>query len=317
MILTEFFDSNTHRCYPFADVNELPTDLIVDIQFIVTNNVNKESISIHKITVAENLIQFYVQASVEGITVDLGLLATVSTAVDPYSEHAFTLVNDEHKVIMQGSITVGYFDTVLRQNKELVNDIPVAVFDLQDSGLILPQRVVPVTEWCTGLIVNDVLYTGNVTLSVGEGLELEEDEEGNLVISARKLTTPTAETMTDEALIEEILRRLGTNVTSINGLTGDVTIGTGSYRMGRNLGSGSDANNIHVKTNGQAVIISNSIDDPNYDINGGSGVVDTSTINTLLANATALNERAGTIEQHNYAMDNAVNLLGAQLAKVD
>lgn len=313
MILTEFFDSNTHKCYPFSQVNELPTDLFVDAQFVTTPNIMKDSISINRIVVSEQIIQCYVRCIIDGASCDLGLLVNISTDVKPYTEHNFTIISDTYKAIIQGSITTGYFDTILRNSKSAE-----VIYELEDSGTIIPQRVIPVTEWCTGLIVNDKLYTGNVVLEVGEGLELSENN-GCLSITARGLTTPTKDTMTDEEIIEEVIKRMGKAVKSINGLTGDITIGVGSYNNGRvdTQSQKTDANNLGVKVSGNSITIYNYIDNPNYDVNGGSNTIDMSAIGILLANANALNDRAGTLEQHNYALDNAVNLLGAQLAKVD
>lgn len=314
MVLTEFFDSNTHRCYPFTKVNDLPTDLIVDANFLVTDNVSKDGLYISKVVISQDSIQVYLACTINNEFIDLGLLTTVPSNIKPYTESCCTIVNDTYQVIVQGSITLGYTDTVL--NKTKFNQLDSSVYTLGVDGNIISQRVTPVTEWCTGLIINDKLYTGNVTLEVGEGLELQESN-GILTLSAKGLTTPTAEMLTDEEIIQELLKRVGTGVTSINGCTGDITISTGSYTASRPVADGTDANNIQITTNGNSIIISNYVDNPLYDANQGTSTPELSYINTLLANARALNDRLGAVEQHNYAMDNAVNLLGAQLAKVD
>ena len=330
MVLLEFFDSNTHRCYPFEMVNDLPTDLIVDIQFVTSNNINKNSVYINKVIATQDHVQFEVACKLGTDLVSLGLLMSIPTTATAYTEHSFTLVNDTHKVIIQGSMTIGHFNTLLHKSVWSDPDKQTSVYLLGESGKILSQCVTPVTEWCTGLVINDKLYTGNIILNIGDGLELIEAPDPStpdvthLVLRATGFVKKDFEVMTDEEIIEEVLNRLGSCVTSINGLTGAVNIVTGAYKLERNVDIGSkkisDANNLKVQTitgeDGGSVIISNITDDPNFDVNTGAGI-DTSVIGTLLANATALNDRAGMIEQHNYALDNAVNLLGTQLAKID
>ena len=54
LTLTEFFDDNTHKCYPFADVNELPTDFLVDAHILITDNIQSKSVYISSVVILTN-----------------------------------------------------------------------------------------------------------------------------------------------------------------------------------------------------------------------------------------------------------------------
>jgi hypothetical protein len=109
---------------------------------------------------------------------------------------------------------------------------------------------------------------------------------------------------------------LSKGVTSINGCTGAVSISAGtSVVPAHTYNDITDNNTLSITTSGNSIIIENNKDDPNYDINGGSGSDDAG-LGVLLENAKALNNRAGAIEQHNFTVDTAVGLLSTQMSKV-
>jgi hypothetical protein len=196
--------------------------------------------------------------------------------------------------------------------------MPIGVYNLNTDGLIFSQCVIPVTEWCTGLVINGKLYTGVVHLNFGEGFTIEENADNTIVIGVGELILPDVNTpvVSEKEMQNIAASMLGKGVTSLNGMTGDITIEAGSSKVTPHTYNDlTDANTLSVSTQGNAIVIANNVDDPNYDINADSdaGVPG---LDTLLANTRALNERAGAIELHNYAVEGSTNLLSTQMAKV-
>jgi hypothetical protein len=324
LTLIEFFDDNTHKCYPFADVNELPTDFLVDAHILITDNVQSKSVYISSVVITEHMVQLYIDANMKQHgRVSLGLLASIPISSERNKEYAVKLINDKYQVIIEGSITVGSFETLL--------DRRAGVYELEgNKGKLFSACVIPVTEWCTGLIINNKLYTGLVSIEFSAGFNITAQDKGGvhrLVIDAEEFAPPkdiNDITVTDEEIEARAAALLDKGVTSINGAKGEITITADSTSsIGRTYTSNTtgntltDANNLQVNTTDQAIIINNTKDDPNFDINAAGGSDNSAAIATLLANAKALNDRAAVIDQHNYAVDNAVNLLSTQVAKVN
>lgn len=318
MLLKEFLDENTHRCYPFSDINSLPTDLLVDAHFVTSDNVRKDSLYINKVVVTNNCISFYIAYKREDNELrELGLLTTIAITEDYNTEHLVFLVHDTELVVIEGSITIGNFDTI--NNTAIFTD-NVAVYDLGESGNIFEACVIPLQNICTGLVINDRLYSGNVTLQFGEGLEIKEveGEKNVLEITAVELVEPEENKLTDEALVKLIAAQFGDGVRTLNGLSGDITISTGAYNT-QGYSDSASANKIDISTSEKSIIVSNSVDNPNFDATGNSAI-DASILaqlSVLIANAQELNNRAGTLEQHNYALENAMTMISGQMSKAD
>lgn len=316
LTLIEFLNDNTHRCYPFEDVNSLPTDFLVDAHFVTTDNVNKDGLYITKVTISNGHAQLYVAHSNgnDNLT-DLGVLATIAITDTYNTEHRVKLINEVQEVIIEGSITVGSFSSLLEKS--------TFVYNLGQSGKIFSACVIPLTEWCTGLIINGKLYTGTVSIVTGEGITFKNSND-TIILEATGLQLPDGniEVVTDKEMQSIAQAALGEGVSSINGCTGAVTIADGSYNIQRSYTNinnivQTDANNISVITQGNAIVISNSKDDPMFNINSPDNPEENTSITLLLENAKALNERYDSIDKHNYSLDNAVNALSTQLAKVN
>lgn len=321
LTLIEFLDDNAHRCYPFTDVNELPTDFIVDLHIVTTDNVRKDGVYLNTVTVGDTTVQLNFDVSlITGQRVHLSTPVVLPINDEFNVEHCIKLIDEVYEVIIEGSITVGSYTNLIAQSK--------ARYDLQSSANIFSACVIPVTEWCTGLVINGKLYTGVVHMVFETGFEVYNHGE-YIIIQAKGLQLPegNVDIISDDEMQAIAKNNVGTGVTSINGLTGDVLINTGTYSIehqdptysavdgeeGRPM---TDANNLQITSSENAIIISNAKDNPNYDINSDSSLLNTS-IDTLLANASALNDRYQVLDKHNYAVDTAVNLLSNQLSKVN
>lgn len=327
LTLIEFFDDNTHKCYPFAGVNDLPTDFLVDAHFVTTSNIGKNNLYISSVAIDAGYVRIDLAYSIEDSTIEdnielieLGTILDCAVSNERNQENVIKLINDENEVIIEGSITIGSFETI--------SSMPMGVYKLGTKGRLFSQCVIPVTEWCTGLIINDRLYTGIVELNFDAGFTVTvttDDTTNVITIGAEAFSLPDGnlDTISEEEMQEIAASKLGEGVTSINGCTGEVSISAGSsvvphhtYNIDDNPGNAvTDKNTLSVTTSGNAIILENNKDDPNYDINAGSGT-DDSGLATLLENAKALNNRAGAIEQHNFAVDAAVGLLSTQMSKV-
>ena len=319
LTLTEFFDDNTHKCYPFADVNDLPTDFLVDAHFVTTSNIAKDKLYISSVSIDADYVRIDLAYSINDTKIiELGTVLDCAISDKRNTEHVIKLINDENEVIIEGSITIGSFDTI--------SSMSIGVYNLGTKGRLFSQCVIPVTEWCTGLVINGRLYTGIVELNLDAGFTVTTDDTTNVITlgaEAFRLPDGNLDTISEEEMQVIAASRLGKGVTSINGCTGEVSISAGSsvvphhtYNVDDNPDNDvTDKNTLYITTSGNAIILENNKDDPNYDINAGSGT-DDSGLTTLLENAKALNNRAGAIEQHNFAVDAAVGLLNTQMSKV-
>jgi hypothetical protein len=333
LTLTEFLDDNAHRYYPLVgpetatgtDISSLPTDFLVDTHLLFTGDFPKDCLCINKVALSDNHAQIYLAYINSAETlVDLGLLTTIPYSDKLNVEHTVKLINEDYKVIIEGSITIGSFNTILSSG--------IPVYTLGKNGKIFSQCVTKVTEWCTGLLINGKLYTGLVSLNFDEA-EFDIEETFETATDGNKypvLTIHSAGIRLDNNQITDIVSdqvkdtvntHLRDVVTSINGCTGAVTIAPGQYSMPERSYTVqdqtiNDLNNIEITTQGNSIIISNVLDNPNFDINSLKPAI-TENINILLDNAEALNERAGVLESHNLTVDNSVTLLGNQIARID
>ena len=288
--LAEFLDDNTHRCYPFADVNELPTDIILDMHLLVTPNVTSESLIVSNVDITDSNIRITVSNNDN----DLGtLVACALPGKDNTTVHC-KLVNDEYRVIIEGSITFGLVESLRSKTGSYT------------AGKLFDGCIIPVTEWCTGLVINGVIYTGLVELEIGDGLKASV-KDNKLTISAANFSVPDEnrnEVITDEDIMRTVISTYGQPIITINGVAADST------------------GNIHITA-----------DDP-LQINGGAGsitIVDTSRVlcedapivaedeistklEALFSNLSVLNERAGALEQSVTTIDTNLNVMSSQMA---
>jgi hypothetical protein len=294
-------------------------DFIKEFHVAVTDKV--KSLRISKITVTPQSIQLYVTAEITNVGIrDLGLLTTITVSPEEQQPYHFLTKFPEYGITMEGNIVIASRVGLLGRSGP-----GETTYDTD----IVPQALLPITGWCTGIVIDGTVYTGNIILEAATGIELKvvhtegskTQEQATIVsIGIPALAILENHNELTNSVLAKLEEKFKEGVTSINGLQGDVTITKGKYTVGRELDSSktTDANNLQVTTSGKSILITNSVDVPTYDINQGSGSASLEgSIALLLENAKALNERAGSLERHNYALDSAVNLLGAQLAKVD
>lgn len=292
LTLKEFLDDNAHRCYPFADVNNVPTDLIVDMHLLVTNNVSSDSLTINEVAITDSNIRITI--SNDGAI--LGTLLACALPTKDYQTVACKLVNDEEQVIIEGSITFGLVEALHQKTGSY------------EAGKLFEGCVIPVTEWCTGLVINDVLYTGVVTLNIGDGLKVNTTEDGIINIYTDNYAIPaTNNIIDDEKIISDVLEQHAAGfITTINGVKpveGNINITSLSDTL--TIGDNTGAITISY-TNGKLCA-----DAP---IEQDDTIV--TQIEQLFDNLTALNERAGALDASIQTLDTNLNAVSSQMAMI-
>lgn len=293
LTLKEFLDDNSHRCYPFAEVSDLPTDLIVDAHLLVTNNVSADSLVIERVDVTDTHIK--ITASNNGE--DIGTLLACAIPTTDYQTVSCKLVNDENRIIIEGNITFGLVETLKQKTGSY------------SGGKIFEGCVIPVTEWCTGLVINGVLYTGLVSINIGEGLSV--NTSGNSIqIYTNNYEIPEANAgiISDDKLIEEITQLYeSTPLRTINGVHPD------------------DSGNIEIKSGSDTLAISNNSGGITITYKDGKTCADApvevednivAQIEQLFDNLVMLNERAGALDKSVQTLDTNLNVISAQMAMV-
>lgn len=161
--LKEFLDENSHRSYPFRTPNNVPTELILDMHILISGIEStidyKDRVGISRVVVSKTGMSITFVIVDEGSTTDIGTIHVPIT--DPKASHTFSLY--KNGILVDGSITTGYFDNSF-----------IGTYNIPtDTCMLFEGCVIPVTNWCTGLVINDKLYTGLVTINAGDGIVIE------------------------------------------------------------------------------------------------------------------------------------------------
>lgn len=191
-LLPEWLNSNQHRTYPLDEStvgNGVPFGFLVDALFINSPTIDSERLYISSVSRSNTNILIRMGGYVERVKTDFGVVATIPFNTVSGAHIPISVVGGNFT--LAGSLVVG--DT------KCMEYVP-AVIELDEyKGLIFPGCVRTVSDTLLGIKVNDILYTGIVTLEAGEGIEITAsagDEEGETVITI----TSTAYTVPDENL---------------------------------------------------------------------------------------------------------------------
>lgn len=299
LLLSEFLDDNAHKCYPFSKLNELPTDFIVDAKFMVTGNIDKTSLYVSQIEFSETHIRVYMAVKQDNELLNIGRILTCPKPANRNTEYSCKLVNSELEIIVEGFITFGSLDN-LPKNKNIIT--------LAEDGNVFSGCVIPVTEWCTGIKVNDQIYTGVVTLQATDGIVFDVSETASNTLITMKYDgfqrpdNLTLDTMDDADILKKIIELWGTPITSISGVTpdekGNITIDIDP-----------ESTNYISLTPGIATL---TLDDTYIEKCG----VTTNDMERMLTNISVLNERSGILETLTQQLETQVNTLSHEVSKI-
>jgi hypothetical protein len=299
MILSEFLDDNAHKCYPFALLNELPTNFIVDAKFMVTGNIDRDKLYIDSIELTSTHIRIYLATKVNNILTPIGCVLACPIPSDRNHEYACKLVNNDYEIIVDGFITFGEVPETL---------IEKSIIILAENGNIFQNCVIPVTEWCTGIKVNNRIYTGIVTLTADEGITFDVQSTGDrtdIVMKYSGFARPedlTIDTKTDEELLSEVVSSWGSPVTSISGVLPDAN---GNITINVDADS---ADSLKITTGINALTIT--------DTAGSYSDTENTMIQDLMTNISSLNERATALEKFSTQFELQTNTLSHEVSKL-
>lgn len=227
-LLPEWLNSNQHRVYPLDEStvgNGLPTSFLVDALFICSASVDITRLYIKSIVKNGTNIIIRLAGYVNKVSTDFGNVAIVPIDTAMGTNIPVELSGDNYK--LSGSFVIG-------NAKSLDSTQSIFEFD-EDSGLIFPGCVRNTENTLLGIKIDDVLYTGVVTLEAGDGIEftVTENEEGTVItINSTAYTLPeeNMEITTDEELVQEAVNLYGTPVRTICNVapdaSGNITLAT-------------------------------------------------------------------------------------------
>lgn len=315
LTLREFLNDNSHRSYPFTEDTKLPNNILLDGHFLVTGNVPKNGLFIDKVVITDSFIELHAAVEMDGVYTSLGVLLIADLRAN-YT-HTVSLVNNKYKVLIDGSVTIGEIDS--RQ---------IGVYTLKETGRIFEGCVTPVTNWCTGLVINGKIYTGLVDLNFDTSFDVFEatDDTGRTTIT---ITLPNYQVTAPEIDVDSMLDHFSTAppVKSINGISpdssGNITIESRDPDITavESLISveGVDikwptTNRISISGEQNTIIIKEVIPELPYDPNIKLGEQDVQT-RALLDNCESLDERLQAVEKVLTVLENAQNTLNTQLTR--
>lgn len=321
--LREFLDENAHRSYPFKGPNSLPTELILDLHLLISGVTQtldyKENLVINKVIVSTGYISLSFAYKTDTTLTNIGS-ATIPIN-DAEKTQSFSVTNNS--ILIDGSITLGYCDSSF-----------IGTYNLDNSGLIFEGCVIPVTQWCTGLLINNKLHTGIVTIEVSDGVVLTPQyNEGSttLAFSIRDYSNISSDDI-DKEIASQIGNIIDTQsfVKTINGVKPD-TEGNISLVIGEPMSANipelpnsfyeailddSFVNTLTIENSENAAIYLRDVQTPFCYDKSYFSITD-SAINALRNNATELSTRVQSIENHLDALENNLNTVNMQLAKMD
>jgi hypothetical protein len=325
--LEEFLDENSHRSYPFKYPNTVPTELILDIHILisgVTSTIDyKDRVGISRVVVSKTGMSITFVIVDGGSATDIGTIHVPTT--DPQKTHTFSLY--KNGILVDGSITTGYF------SNDFIGTYNISPDDeFTDNRILFEGCVIPVTNWCTGMVINDKLYTGLVTINAGEGIVIEDTATADgwdLNFKLKEYNTISNDTIITEIenQFEEIVDTQGF-IKTINGVEPDaegninITVGEPvdaeppSYVEGATIiHDNGFINTIAVDAGLNSSIVIRDVITP-FCYDEASFTIDDAVLETLKSNATELAERVQTIENHLTALENNLNTVNMQLVKM-
>lgn len=291
---------NSRRYYPFAQSNNVPTGLILDLRLNATDNLpNNDNTSdttyISHIVTDGVHVRFYMAAKIGSSVVDFGCIATADSSQGVGTRISINYVGEDNGIIFEGFLILG--DTSVLQGM-----IPVTTLD-ETTGKLNTICINPMTNWIAGINVGGKTYGGVVTLEAGAGVEITPTIDGDATTLTITCTgaIPVANTsiVSDQDLYTQITSNYGIPITSING----VPCGEGWMIVVN-------------ETDGLSVVADN--DTKSITINNANAVAccTQDDIQVLVDNISDLNERAGILQSFQTQLETNLNILSAQMARV-
>lgn len=310
----EWLYSNLSKAYPLAESiggsTRIPPSLLADA-FILVAGVEDSQCSayISEIVTTSNAITLSLAINVSGDVYDLGSVATFPTDSEIGACESFDIDSDTLSVM--GKIVIG--------DASSCRNLPPVLQLTEEDGLLASCCVRGITGVVTGLIVDGVRYSGDVTLEAGDGIaintSLQDDGSTVLTFTSIDYSPPSENTeiTSDAELLEEAVERFGKPIRTINGVapdaSGNITI------RGDEVSTTSDK-----ATNDLFTVQVTSIGD-------GEGAVNITlskelscdideTFAVIMSNIAQISSRLSTVDAHITAVDNANANLAMRLVNL-
>ena len=306
-LLPEWLNSNQHRSYPLddsADGNGLPTSLFVDALFINSANVDNTRLYIKAVNIVGDNIHVSMGGYVDDAPTDFGVVCIIPFESPMGTNIPISIKEGTYK--LAGTLVVG--------NTKDMERVPTDIILNEASGRIFPGCVRNDEDVLIGIRVNDVVYSGVVTLEAGDGIEFDvntsEDGETTVKISCSEYRVPVENTviLSDEDILNSLMERLGPPVRTICGVgpddNGDVTFSTPT------TGNTSDQYVAAASAGRGAVALTIVNDTTDIKCTDRSQQID-----SLAQNINILNERAAVIDESIVGLNTAQSNLSIQVAR--
>jgi hypothetical protein len=309
-LLKEFLNENAHRYYPFESTNKVPTALILDFGVIATTNLplnsssSSDSTYISKIVTDGVQIRFYLAARISGVIQDFGCIATVHVEAPSITDGSIgTRTNFSYAgngFVLEGFIHTG--DTTVAQQMA-----PVTTLDAS-TGRIYTGCIQHMSNWLSGIQIGDQTLSGVITLVAGAGVDLSVDSSTKtIVISCTGAEIPLANQIitSDADLLDQVTTLYGVPISAINGISvSDAQSNDGNWEL---VTRSEDGLAVTVNANTASITIT--------DINARA-CCSQDEIAGLVDNIGVLNQRVGIIQTFISGMENNMNTLSAQIARL-
>ena len=293
-VLTEFFNENMSRQFPLDTAAtgissdgsyRLPTELLVDACIMAPASLTASLFHLSRVTYDGQFATAYLGYDGETIGAMTSFPAS-STSQTVY----FTLVYDS--VEINGSISCGMATPMDQKQGDW--EFTLAAGKFSDSC------VVPAPEALSGIVVDGVRYTGDVTLVAGENMVITAaDVGGNWELT---FTTSLPSLMLNPdafqtAVVDRLVADGGYPVSSINTITpdnaGNITI------------KGGDG--MTVDTGTYSITVNNQNNTP---------CCTKSSMDVIIANTDQLNQRVGILRSFQQQLDNRLNMMSSLLVSM-
>ena len=305
-LLSEWLDNNYHRSYPLddsADGNGLPTSLLLDAIFIVSDNVDSTRLYISSVLVNGDNIQIELSGTVNGSSVNFGTAATIPFTTTKGSSIPIELITKTYTIT--GSLVVG--------DVKSMETIPSKLNMSETSGRIFPGCVRTMADMLFGIKVHNTIYTGIVTLEAGDGIEFSiESLENETVLKIKNAENilPDENTIIvdDTTLLDNAIKAYGYPVRTICGVypnkAGDITFSTPE--------TGDDADKYVVASGAGegSIYLTIANDDEEFKCIDKSAQIE-----SLTQTLSNLNERAANMDEILSAIETANSNLSLQISR--
>lgn len=237
-IYAEWLDSNKYKAYPFRDYSDnvgdqtgagaIPPMLFVDAFFMITCDPEVSDIIVRIDKLVQGMTSFQAYIEVLGTSSEVDPVIIADIPYDTAPRSTWPISWTDGVVSVSGGLIVGDLTEVRNL---------AAVHYLGDFGIIFPGCVRKTPTAVIGISVGNTVYTGNVTLEGGDGIDItvldangDPVEEGAVVSDARIRITANNRVASDEAytniktdkdIVDAIFAKLGNYVRTINGVSPD------------------------------------------------------------------------------------------------